>query len=232
MLTLGFDTCTEMCTLALGDSGGVLAAIDVLAPRAHLQKLLPLAEQLLASCARTQEDIEAVAVGTGPGSLTGVRIGVTTARTLSQGLDVPCIGLPTLDVIAHAFSGTGATVCVVLDARRKEVYPALYDCGGAVPRRLTEFHAVNPGALADELAGRDEPRIVLCGDALVAYGEVFAERLGSRAHITPREHWYPRASCLVDLADALPQAQRGDYREVLPIYTRLSDAEEAERSRR
>lgn len=226
MLTLGFDTCTEMCTVALGSDSGVLASVDVHAPRAHLQKLLPLVRQMLEMCDRTQSEIDAVAVGTGPGSLTGVRIGVTTARTLAQGLGVKCVGVPTLDAIARAFTGTGATVCVMLDARRNEVYPALYDCGGDAPRRTDEFRAVNPEALCDELGELGET-VLMAGEGLDSFGDIVATRLGERVRFAPRELWYPRAAHIVGLAGTVLARSSGDWRDVRPIYTRLSDAEEA-----
>lgn len=232
MLTLAFDTATEMCTVALGRGDDVLAAVDVHAPRAHLQKLFPLAEHVLALSERAQADIEAVAVGTGPGSLTGVRIGVTAARTLAQALGVPCIGLPTLDVIAHAFSSTGATVCVVADARRQEVYAAMYECSGPTPRRLTDIRAMAPGALAESLAARSEERIVLAGDGLISYGEAITEGLGERARISSPPLWYPRAAHLVTLAALQSSEDVRSFDDVRPIYTRLSDAEEAEKARK
>lgn len=232
MLILGFDTCTEMCTVALGDAAGTLSAVDVRAPRAHLAKLLPLTEQALSMCGRTQADVEAIAVGIGPGSLTGVRIGVTTARALAQGLGVPCVGVPTLDVVAHAFSGSRATVCIVLDASRGEVYPALYDCTPATPKRLSEYAVVSPQALCDELIARKEP-LVVAGDGLVAYGEMLRERVGDDAmRVADPGLWYPQAARLVSLARFALETGTGDYRDVRPIYTRLSDAEEAEAGRR
>lgn len=231
MLTLGFDTCTEVCAIAVGTEERLLAAFDVHAPRAHLSRLLPLVEQALQACGHGQADIEAVAVGTGPGSLTGVRIGVTTARALAQGLDVPCAGISTLDIIAQAFSRTGALVCVILDARRNEVYPALYECTADMPERLTDYRVVGPEQLCDELAERDR-HVLLAGDGLMTYGELFTARLGARATLAPHEHWYPRAANLLPLARATLATGDNDYRAVRPIYARLSDAEEAEKARR
>jgi len=232
MLTLAFDTATEMCTVALGLGDDVLAAVDVHSPRAHLRRLFPLAEQVLALSGREQAEIEAVAVGIGPGSLTGVRIGVTAARTLAQALGVPCIGLPTLDVIAHAFSSTGATVCVVVDASRQEVYAAVYECSGSAPNRLTEIRAMAPGALADLLGERGEEKILIAGDGLVSYREALIEPLGARAEVASRLTWYPRAGHLVTLAALQPSAVGSGFEHVRPIYTRLSDAEEAEKAPR
>ncbi|RJQ53615.1 MAG: tRNA (adenosine(37)-N6)-threonylcarbamoyltransferase complex dimerization subunit type 1 TsaB [Actinobacteria bacterium] len=230
MLTLAFDTATEMCTVALGNESGLLVSIDLLAPRAHLEKLLPLAQQALELTGRAQSEIEAIAVGVGPGSLTGVRIGVTTARSLAQALEVPCIGVSTLEVLAAAFSRSGALVCALIDARRGEIYPGLYDCSGTRPRMLGEHRSIGLDELIGELEKHD--RVVLSGDALVTYGDELAERLGDRVRLAPREQWYPKAADLLPLAGRDLEAGAGDYRDVRPIYTRLSDAEEAEAARR
>lgn len=231
MLMLGFDTATEMCTVAVGTEEQTLACIDLVAPRAHLEKLLPLAEQALHMCGRAQSDVEAIAVGIGPGSLTGVRIGVATARTLAQALEVPCVGVSTLDVVAHAFSATGATVCAMLDAKRKEVYPALYDCSGQHPKRLTEFRATRPEALCEELASHED-KVLLAGNGLEPYAELMTKRLGDKVATARREAWYPSGSRLVDLAHAMLEEGGTDFREVRPIYVRLSDAEESRAAKR
>ncbi len=228
MLTLAFDTCTDVCTVAIGDEEAVRIGIDLLAPRSHLEKLLPLVQQAMHETSISQSDLEAIAVGIGPGSLTGVRIGVTTARALSQSLKIPCVGLSTLDVVAAAFCGAGAFVCVVMDARRREVYPALYDCSAALPKRLTDYRSISAEALTGELEAYD--RVTLAGDGLIPYGERLVEGLGDRASLAPRETWHPRAANMLSLAGRALAAGAGDYREVRPIYTRLSDAEEARAS--
>jgi len=110
-----------MCTIALGDEEAIKIGVDLMAPRRHLEKLLPLVQQAMQETGLSQSELELVSVGTGPGSLTGVRIGVTTARGLAQALEIRCVGVSTLDLVAAAFSGSCAFVCVVLDARRREV---------------------------------------------------------------------------------------------------------------
>jgi tRNA threonylcarbamoyl adenosine modification protein YeaZ len=179
-----------------------------------------------------------VVVGRGPGSFTGVRIGVASAKGLAQGLGAPLAGVGTLDALAWQVAATGhaGLVGVVGDAMRGEVYPALFRCGGGRAARLAPDRVAKPGDVADEWAsGLGEP-VLLCGNGLAKYEEIFSAALGGSAAFTAEESWWPTGAGLfaalagsdAGVAGALEQ---GDAGSLLPIYTRLSDAEENERAR-
>jgi N6-L-threonylcarbamoyladenine synthase len=244
---LAFDTATDHLALAVGDldaPGEVLAARDVPAPRAANTVVLPIVVHLLASIALEPRALVAIAVGRGPGSFTGVRIGVATAKGIAHGLGVPLVGFGTLDAVALAARAEGL-VGVLGDAMRGEVYPSLFRAHAGSAARLTADCVARPADVAAEWAALDE-RIVLTGNGLAKHADVFTAALGERATLAPERRRVPDGASLVAaawaergrgtlaslvglspadaLAAALPQV-------LLPVYTRLSDAEEAERLR-
>jgi N6-L-threonylcarbamoyladenine synthase len=238
-LVLGFDTATDRCALALGrwspDGLETIAAADFEAPRAALGRLLPAARDLLVAEGVTPTDLCEVVVGRGPGSFTGVRIAVATAKGLAHGLGVPLYGAGTLDAVAWACAAAGYTglLGVVGDAMRGEAYPALFRLESGAARRLTDDHVAHPPDVAAEWAALDETPL-LAGGGLHKHGEVFfgLERAG--AQVLSRELWLPGgAGLLAAYADARARDEAGDGhpQTLLPVYTRLSDAEENERAR-
>jgi N6-L-threonylcarbamoyladenine synthase len=235
-LTIAFDTSTEEVATGLGtiDVRGVhlLGEMNLDVPRASLTHLFPALARLLQSADRTFADVDTVVVGRGPGSFTGVRIGVSAAKGIAKGCGAPLYGVNTLDAVAERFSGRQGLVGVLGDAMRGEVYPALYRLSGNGVQRLTQDAVAAPAVVAAQWAALKEP-VLLSGNALRKYGAVFAEAMGERALVAPEAMWTPtgesllmaawRARVRVSLGD-------GDPATVLPVYTRLSDAEEAERA--
>lgn len=236
---LAFDTATERCALALGrwDAGAldVTAVADFDAPRAALTRLLPAVKALLDAEGLAPGDIREAVVGRGPGSFTGVRIGVATAKGFAHGLGVPLYGVGTLDAVAWGCAAAGATglLGVVGDAMRGEVYPALFELDDGRARRLAEDRVTRPDDAIAEWAALDEP-ISLAGGALLKHRAAFAhlERRGAR--VLDEHLWLPSGGgLLAAYADARERHEAGDGhpQSLLPVYTRLSDAEEAERDR-
>ncbi len=241
-IVLAFDTATEAIALGVGIRSGstvdVLGTRDFQAPRAAMSGLLPAIEVLLGDLSLAPADVSEVVVGRGPGSFTGVRIGVATAKGIAHGLGVGLFGVGTLDAIAwgvpREWSGT---LGVVGDAMRGEVYPAVFDLsqsaeGRTVARRDDDCVAV-PGSAAQAWARLDEP-MFLAGNGLIKYAEVFSDALGEGGTLAPTAWWSPTgAGLLRAFAATLRTGAGSDGRPglVLPVYTRLSDAEEAERTR-
>jgi N6-L-threonylcarbamoyladenine synthase len=236
-LALALDTATEVTTVGLAwrddDSVQLFADALVDAPRAAMSRVLPTVASLLSVNALATRDIAKVVVGCGPGSFTGVRIGVATAKGLAHGLGVPLFGVGTLDAIAWAFADDDVLLGVVGDAMRGEVYPALFRCGGGRVVRVAPDHVAKPADAAAQWAALGEP-VLLTGNGLRKYGDLFAETLGDAAILADEEFWSPNARGLFDtFADAARTGSLGDGDPgaVLPVYTRLSDAEEAEAAR-
>lgn len=235
-LMLALDTATEEVAVGLGlvdDDVAVLGEIDLDVPRASLTHLMPAVVRLLESAGRSIADVEAVVVGRGPGSFTGVRIGVAAAKGLAQGLGVPLYGVGTLDAVAERFSGREGLVGVVGDAMRREVYPALFRCAAAGIERLTPDEVSTPAATAAAWRTIEEP-VLLTGNGLHKYGAFLSEALDGIATLAPSALWTPTGGSLLRAAWRARTAGRlgnGDAGALLPVYTRLSDAEEAERRR-
>lgn len=236
-ILLALDTATERTAVGVGRVGEVrfemIGSAVVDAPRAAMSRLLPTVESLLAANGLAIADVEGVIVGRGPGSFTGVRIGVATAKGLAHGLSCPLWGVGTLDAIAWSFAHKDATVAVLGDAMRGEVYPALFRCGGGEVVRLAPDRVAKPADVAAEWALLASP-LLLVGNGLRKHAAVFSEALGERATFAAEELWPPTASGLFSAWVAqLAGEERGsgDPGEVLPVYTRLSDAEENEHAR-
>lgn len=243
MNVLAFDTATDAIALALGrregDAVTVVAQADQLARRAALSLLLPAVRELLGARGLAPGDIDAVVVGRGPGSFTGVRIGVASAKGLAHGLGVPLFGVSTLDAVAWGLVGTdrparvSGLVGVVGDAMRGEVYPALFRASEGRVERLTPERVCRPDDAARDFAAAAHP-VTLVGDGLAKYLDVFERQLHGRCAIAEEPLWRPSgAGVLAAFAAALVRGDEGDGdpAALLPVYTRLSDAEENERAR-
>lgn len=236
-LYLALDTSTEEIAVGLGrftdDGAQLVGEINLDAPRASLTHLVPLIQSLVASADLEVADIQAVFVGRGPGSFTGVRIGVATAKGIAQGLGVPLYGVGTLDAIAERFAGRQGLLGVVGDAMRREVYPALFRITDGEVLRLTSHSVLPPAEVAEGWLDLDEP-IVLAGNGLAKYADVFLAALGDAATIAPETMWLPTGQAVLEAGWRATRAGTrgdGDVATLLPVYTRLSDAEVNEASR-
>lgn len=230
-LYLALDTSTEELAVGLGTftSEGVhlIAEVNLDVPRASLTHLVPSIQRLLDSADLEVRDVGAVVVGRGPGSFTGVRIGVATAKGIAQGLGVPLYGVGTLDAIAERFAGRDGLVGVIGDAMRKEVYPALFRCTNGAISRLTPHAVAAPGIVAAQWSALEEP-IVLAGNGLAKYAGVFEAALGDRASVAHEAMWAPTGQAVLAAgwrSRAAGAEGDGEAASLLPVYTRLSDAE-------
>ncbi|WP_256441473.1 tRNA (adenosine(37)-N6)-threonylcarbamoyltransferase complex transferase subunit TsaD [Collinsella sp. zg1085] len=234
------DTSTDMlvCTLArIHDSGfEVLGIADHICRRKANVELVPTLEALLSEQGMGVDALEALLVGRGPGSFTGVRIGISTAKGLAIGAHVPLFGASSLDACAWGAWRTGirGRVAVAADAMRGELYPALYELNDDGAQRLFERErVVKAAAVVDEWAQLPEANTLqLIGDGLKRYRSLF-EEVGFAEQLLPENLWWPSGAGLVHAfvaADGAAHAS-GNPAAVLPVYTRLSDAEEHERAR-
>ena len=250
-LIVAIDTSTDMLACAAAwwtpevffDDRPSRAALEVLASRDHLCRrqanveLVRTVREVLDEAGVGMSDVGGFLVGRGPGSFTGVRIGISTAKGLARGANVPLMGASTLDACAWTAwkAGTRGLLGVAADAMRGEVYPALYALDDEGPHRMFERERVVKAAVAvEEWAARaDADELQLTGDGLVRYGKLF-EEAGLMGRALSRDLWWPTGEGVL-LAAACPEglaaAGSTDPAAVLPVYTRLSDAEENERRR-
>ena len=225
-LILSVDTSTAASSAALstGDvlDGQLIASVCLNGKITHSRRLLTSIDWLLTESAVTIGDVDAIGVGVGPGSFTGLRIGMATVKGLAMAAGKPLLGVNTLDALAVNCSSE-KRVCVVLDARKKEVYTAWYiaDPSG-VMRRQSEIRALAPEQLAAEI---NEP-VLMVGDGLITYGEVFREQLGQWLTCAPVSLYYPSAAAVGFLsAEKFLTNDVLDLDSAAPCYVRASDAE-------
>lgn len=236
MLVLAFDTASDELALAVASvrEGTVerVCSRDGPARRAANQVLLSRASEAFEEAGCDVDDVGAVVVGRGPGSFTGVRIGVATAKGLSCGLGVPLYGVSTLDAIAWKAwrAGVRGKLGVVEDAMRKEVYPVRFLLDDTGMTRLDADSVARPADVAARWRGEDEG-LVLAGNGLRKYAELFEE---GPFELADESLWVPDGAGLVEAylaACERGEQGSGDPVAVLPVYTRLSDAEENERAK-
>lgn len=223
MIILGIETATEQAGCALGGIEGVLASFHIARGPRHAEVLTPAVEFVCAQARIAIDEVSVVAVDVGPGLFTGLRVGLATAKAMAQGLRVPMIGIPSLDLLAFPFRYSGRVVVPVIDARRGEVYSALYRQVPGGLQRLTPHSVGTAAELASELMARNE-ECLLVGDGAQRYAEEFS-MLRPRAEIVSSSP-YPSAAALVELAQA--QALREEWvqpSEIEALYLRKSDAE-------
>ncbi len=209
MMLLGIDTSTSAIGVALHDGTDVVAVAARVDPRGHTEHLAPLVAEALASAGLSPRDLTDIAVGTGPGPFTGLRVGIVTGVTMGHVLDIPVHGVCSLDALAesgaHLLEGE---LLVATDARRKEVYWARYAAAEGVARRLTEPAVARPAELPEDL--RALPTV---GRGPELYPDLFPSCAG------PLD---------VDAGDLVRLATRrvaaGEPMPVEPLYLRRPDA--------
>lgn len=223
-IILAFDTATAMLTVAVGDGHRVLAEKNLLAPRAHMSLLLPNIKEVLDRARISLEQVDCLVVGTGPGSYTGLRIGVATAQGLANATGKPLLGISTLDSLAYPLRSYPHRLLPVIDAKRKEVYASLYEgSNNSKPCRILDYQVLSPLQLCQRIK-REGDKVLFTGDALIPYYSIFQRELREMMLVADEKYWYPRARSLI--AQAQENIISEAYFRVLPIYIRLSDAEE------
>lgn len=244
MIVLCMDTATENIACALGRVSGsgeveeVIASCDVPAPRAANTQLVPRIMEMCEANSMKPEDMSLIVCGRGPGSFTGTRIAVATAKGIATGLGIPVHGVSTLDAIAwqvHS-SGIRGLLGVVDDAMRGEVYPVRFRLTDAGVERLDPDSVAKPRDAATRWASITDEHLLLAGNGLTKHARAFLEAFSSMEpgllEISDKHLWLPTGAGLLSAyADAVRTGML-DYGApalLLPVYTRLADAEENER---
>lgn len=230
MLILAIDSSTPVAGIALLDDEQLIREEFINYKKKHSETLMPLVDEVLRGCDRTLADLTALAVTIGPGSFTGLRIGLAAIKGLSLAAAKPVVAISTLEVLAHNIAFSDALVCPLLNARKQEVYTAMYDNRGFYPQCLSAEMACSPQEFAelalDTARQNGLHRIVLLGDGYYPYRQIFSDCLKDRLVVAPSHLMLPRASALGSLA--LARVARADFDEIMhlrPVYVRLSEAE-------
>jgi tRNA threonylcarbamoyladenosine biosynthesis protein TsaB len=223
VLILGIDTATPQVSVAVGGHEGVLAAAQSARGRQHAEVLVPTIEFTCRQARVELSEISVVAVDLGPGLFTGLRVGVAAAKAMAHALRVPMIGVPSLDLLALPVRFSSRLVIAAIDARRGELFHALYRQVPGGMQRLTEPTVGSPEELASEIVARGDDSL-LVGDGARRYRDRFEGITG--VEVADDSLAYPSAAALVQLAHA--QALREQFVkpwELAPLYLRKPDAE-------
>ena len=224
MLILAFETSAKAASVALLEENRLLGESYQNTGMTHSQTLLVMAEDLIKQCGKAVTDVTAVAVAAGPGSFTGVRIGVAAAKGFAWGASLPCYGVSTLEAMAEALSVWEGYVCPCMDARRSQVYNALFYVNHGEPERLREDRAISLEDLKKDLLTLDGP-IFLVGDGANLTYKTLSGEVPSL--VLPKEHRTHQRATGVALAAAkqIAAGNPGDGNALTPNYLRLSQAE-------
>ncbi len=232
MLLLALDTATRVCSVALGDGRTILAEYFLNNKRTHSQDLLPLIVSLLEGSGIHKNQLAGLAVNIGPGSFTGIRIGLATAKGLCQGLGIPAVGVTGLEALAGAALFCPALICPVLDARRNQLYTALYQGGGDELQVLQPAAALTLQELLAELDRYNED-IVFLGEGLAAFSPELSAALGKRYREVPVSLQQNHAALILQRGLKIWKEKGGLSPAALkPFYLRLPEAERRLRAKR
>jgi tRNA threonylcarbamoyladenosine biosynthesis protein TsaB len=220
MLILGIETATERVSVAIGGHEGVIGLFEITKGRRHAETLVPAIEFTCRQAGIEMEEISVVAVDVGPGLFTGMRVGLASGKAIAQALRIPMIGITSLDLLAFPCRHTDRVVVPVIDARKGEVFTAMYRQVPGGIQRIAEPRVGSVDDLVADLMARNQD--VLCvGDGARRYAEEILEGY----HCEIGGDTFPSAAPLVQLAHA--QALREEWvnaREIEPIYLREPDA--------
>jgi tRNA threonylcarbamoyladenosine biosynthesis protein TsaB len=223
MRILAIDTSTRTESVAVLEDGIVLAEVYTTSEQTHAKRLLSAIDATLHMAALKTEACDALAVTIGPGSFTGLRIGISTVKGLAFATGKPVAGVSSLDVLAQQFPQSRHLVCPMIDARKKQVYTALYECGNDMRlTKLADDCAIEPEKWLKQI----EQPCLFVGDGIAVYGDLIKEALGERALFAPPHLNSVQASAVA--AAGMKQIVEGrdaDVAALEPYYIRQSDAE-------
>jgi len=221
MKFLAIETATKQLGVALIEEERLLASYEVLAQYPHAVELPAAVTRVLSEAQTTWTDLAAMIVDIGPGSFTGLRIGLAFVKALSFPSKIPLIGVASLDVLAAGLPYTSHPICPILDAKQRNIYTALYGVEAGQPTRRTDYLL---GPLQQVLPAMEEPVVVL-GDGIGVYREQILARC-PRAEFAASECWFPRAATLARLGrERFLQGHRDDPRRLVPLYLYPQDCQ-------
>lgn len=223
MKILSIECSATPASVAIIENGKVLANSFVNVKLTHSQTVMPMIGSALMSSKTDIGEIDGISVAAGPGSFTGIRIGISILKGLAAPKNLPCVAVSTLRAMAEAFKGQDITVCAVMDARCNQVYNALFEVNGSTVTRLCEDRAIMCDELKEELSKTDK-KIVVCGDG----SNIFYEYVKDFKNITlAPEHLKFQNAVGVGLCseEDFKNKKTVTAEELLPIYLRLPQAE-------
>lgn len=225
MKILALDTSSIVATAAVMDGEKLMGEYILNHKKTHSQKLMPMLQEILESCELSPKEIDVFAVTLGPGSFTGLRIGLATIKAMAQALDRPVVGVSTLESLAFNLVYCKGLICPIIDAQRDLVYTGTYQWQQMQLSKVMEEKVISINELIAALKDRKE-EVLFVGDALEKFRDLIQEEMKELAVFPPAIVRMPRASSVGELARR--KAEMGEMAkasEILPIYMRKSQAE-------
>jgi tRNA threonylcarbamoyladenosine biosynthesis protein TsaB len=223
MIILAVDTSTRTGSVAVLNDDAVLAEVEVTSQETHAKRLVSAIDATLGMTGKTIADCDGFAVTTGPGSFTGLRIGVSTVKGLSFATGQPVAGVSSLDALVYQFPSCPHPICPIIDARKGQVYTALYQSTGHMRwNKVFEDCAVEPEAWLKQIGGP----CLFVGEGVYVYAELITQTLGDLAYLAPAYMNRVRASVVGYIGMKLIlDGRAADAEKLVPYYIRKSDAE-------
>ena len=222
MKILAVDSSAKSASVAVCENGRLISECFVNASLTHSRTLMPMVDNALTQADMNIKDIDAFCVNVGPGSFTGIRIGVAAVKGLALAENKPCAGVSTLESMAYNFADDSCIVCAAMDARCNQVYTALFRCDGKNVERICEDKAVSIDELCEELKGYNE-KIYLAGDGAEICMKAFGDKL-ENVYLSGENRRYQRAYGAA-LAAENNKETFTDSALLAPVYLRLPQAE-------
>lgn len=220
MLILAFESSAKAGSAAILRDGRLLAEYFQNGGQTHSRTLMKMADDMLANCDLTPKDVDAVACASGPGSFTGIRIGLAAAKGFAWAGELPCYGVSTLEAMAYGVMSFEGLICCAMDARREQVYNAIFQSDGQQLTRLTPDRAISLAELQEDLTGA--PTLLVGDGAQLCYDNLNVSGL----RLAPEHLRQQRASGVAICAyQMVLSGQDGDGNTLTPNYLRLSQAE-------
>ena len=224
MRILALETSAKSVSVAVTENGTLLAQAYQDRGLTHSVTLMPLLDGMLKTAGLTLDDMDIIAVAQGPGSFTGIRIGVSAAKGLAWAKALPCCGVSTLEAMAYGVTDFEGIVVGAMDARRQQIYNALFRTENGCVTRLCEDRAVAMELVAEELAAIPEPKLIVGDGAVLLYD--FLQKVGIGCRLSSPLHRQQSAAGVALAAEHLAaQGLTCSAQELQPVYLRLSQAE-------
>ncbi len=222
MKILALDTSSVTATVSVLDDDKIIGDYNLNHKKTHSKRLMPMIEELLSSCDLTPKEIDVFAVSLGPGSFTGLRIGIATVTSMAQALDKKVVGVPTLEALAFNLFNSQGLVCPIIDAQKDSVYTAAYKWVDGKMIEVIEKQVFTIYELIEKLKKQEE-KVFFIGDALHKFYDVLKDELGEQFRVPPRRFLIPSAAAVGEVAKI--KIENNIDLDIAPIYMKKSAAE-------
>lgn len=224
MNILAVDTSATSASVCVAQENKIIGEFSINTALTHSQTLVPMIEQVTKNTGVSLDAIEAVAVNAGPGSFTGVRIGVAAVKGIAFARDLPCVSVSTLESMAYNMLNNDCVVCAVMDARCSQVYNAMFKVSGNVVTRLTDDRALSLSDLKQDLQNYNE-KIVLVGDGAVICSEFLENSLENVVLASMNIRVQTASSVACAAFEKINKGETISAEKLMPVYLRLPQAQ-------